>query len=89
MIPEDEALDRAILALVAKADERLTWYQIDRSLSNDPRVGPIYRRSALRLTQTLTCLVGKGLLVEVPGPNASQPRYKITASGVSLVKLGD
>jgi DNA-binding PadR family transcriptional regulator len=66
-----------VLRQIRQAPGRLSWYQIDRSLSASGV------RPAEGVMRLLKRLEAEGLIRSVPGAVAAQPCYELTDAGAS------
>ena len=64
-----------VLRQIRQASGRLSWYQIDRSLSANGM------RPAEGVMRLLKGLEAEGLIRSVPGAVAAQPCYELTDAG--------
>jgi len=76
-----DRFQREILKAVASHDGEFSWYQLDRTLTNDSTDGGENVARMRGLLRALRGLEEAGFIASGAGHNPSQPLYSITAKG--------
>ena len=72
-------LQVTILRIISNDDGKLSWYQLDRVLTQREAVDPGV--VSTDLMPSLRELKRAGLITEAPGHNPGQPLYSVTPAG--------